>query len=499
MKIYLKYLILLLFYHTSAQVDSNYVVKFHFDEWEQGDSLTKKAKIVGVASCNDRFGNKNSAYYFYGADHSYINLGVSSNLKPKVGSISLWFRADEVVANGHGYMHNVIILTKSWEGDDFYEGYNINYSYLSKRVMGAQTYSEEGQVTIKSTDTIVMGKWYHAVLTFGNKYVCFYLDAVLQGKVARKLPPRYLVTDSVMLGNSANQKNLRFFNGCIDDVEIYQRVLSPEEVLRLYQAPNPNRYAVLKKWIWIICAIMAFVFACVLLVKARIKFVLKKEKEKTSLQLHALEQEIKMLKAQMDPHFIFNSLNTILQFIIIKENEKAELYLTKFSKLIRKLLESNTKECIRLADELDILNKYLEIEALRFDESIVLEIKLNDNIDANTLCIPHMMIQPFVENAIWHGLRLKKGEKQLRISFELINEKCLLCAIDDNGIGRSEQPKENRIEKDSSLAINFIQQRLDLMSKLNDVNYTLNIFDKKNIKGESEGTHIEIKLPIIKK
>jgi hypothetical protein len=89
-----------LFYQASAQVDSNYIVKFHFDEWEKADSLTSKVKIVGVTSCNDRFGNKNSAYYFHGTDHSYINLGVSSKLKPRVGSVSVWFRADEVVLNG---------------------------------------------------------------------------------------------------------------------------------------------------------------------------------------------------------------------------------------------------------------------------------------------------------------------------------------------------------------------------------------------------------------
>lgn len=489
----------MLFYHSFAQVDSNYVVKFHFDEWEKGDSLTNKAKIVGVTSCSDRFGNKNSAYYFHGTDHSYINLGTSRNLKPIVGSVSIWFRADEVVYNGRGYLHNVIIITKSWEGDDFFEGYNIDYSYYSKRIMSGVTNSEENQVTIKSTDTITMGKWYHAVLTFDNKDVSFYLDGVLQSRVAKKFQTRYLVTDSVMLGNSANQKNLRFFNGCIDDIEIYHRVLSPQEVLNLYNAPNPNRYAVIRKWALIILTIVAFLICLVFLVRSRIKFVIEKEKEKNAQQLHALEQQVKMLKAQMDPHFIFNSLNTILQFIITQQNNKAEIYLTKFSKLIRKLLESNLHETISLADELYILKKYLEIESLRFDELIISEINIGTNIDVENTFIPHMMIQPFVENSVWHGLLTKKGEKIIKIVFEKKDEKTLLCLIDDNGVGRTiSNCSKNEINKES-LAINFVKQRLELMSKKYQSNYSLEIIDKVNEKNESLGTRIEITIPMTNK
>jgi len=479
-----------------AQVDTNYVVKFHFDEWEQGDSLTAKAKRLGVSSSNDRFGNKNSACFFHGTEHCYVNLGTSPYLKPKAGSVSVWFRPEDFVFNGRGYMHNVIILTKSWEGDDFFEGYSIDYTYNTKQIMGAITYSEEDQIRIVSTDTIILGKWYHAVLTYDDKQVCFYLDGVFQNKVAKRSPARFLATDSVMLGNSANKKNLRFFHGSIDDVEIFHRVLSPEEVLKLYEAPNPNRYAVLKKWILIICAIIGFVLISVLLVRARIRSMLKKEKEKNRLQLYALEQEIKMLKAQMDPHFIFNSMNTILQFIITKQNDKAEIYLTKFSKLIRMLLESNTNEGISLNEELDILKKYLEIEALRFDQIINTQIEVDPGINTYETYIPHMMIQPFVENAIWHGLRLKEGDRRLKVKFKKKDEKSLFCVIDDNGIGRNKE--DNPIEKENrSLAINFIKQRLELMNKKYDGNYSLNVVDKVNERNEPLGTLVELILPII--
>lgn len=498
MKTVLKYLFAFLFYQTVAQVDTNYVVKFHFDEWEHGDSLTAKAKRVGVSSCNDRFGNRNSACFFHGTEHCYVNLGTSPYLKPKAGSVSVWFRPDEIVFNGRGYTHNVIILTKSWEGDDFFEGYSIDYSYQTKQIQGAITYSEEDQIRIVSADTIILRKWYHAVLTYNDKQVCFYLDGVLQNKVTKKSPARFLATDSVMLGNSANKKNLRFFHGSIDDVEIYHRVLSPEEVLNLYESPNPNRYVVLKKWIGIVSLVIGFVFISILLVRARIRFMLKKEEEKNRLQLHALEQEIKMLKAQMDPHFIFNSMNTILQFIITNQNSKAEIYLTKFSKLIRMLLESNTNEGISLNGELDILKKYLEIEALRFDQIIDMQLEVEHGINTYDVYIPHMMIQPFVENAIWHGLRLKEGDRTLKVKFKKKDEKSLFCVIDDNGIGRNKD--NNPIEKENrSLAINFIIQRLELMNKKYGGNYSLNVLDKVNERNEPMGTLVELILPIIPK
>src|SRR5204863_9458592 len=117
------------------------------------------------------------------------------------------------------------------------------------------------------------------------------------------------------------------------------------------------------------------------------------EKEKNQLLNNWYEQENRVLSAQMDPHFIFNSLNTIQQFIITNDNDKAQLYLSKFSRLIRKILESNTQEHITLAEEIDIIEKYLEIESLRFNNVFKYHISVDQGIDANKLKIPHFLIQ----------------------------------------------------------------------------------------------------------
>jgi hypothetical protein len=204
-------------------------------------------------------------------------------------------------------------------------------------------------------------------------------------------------------------------------------------------------------------------------------------RSKVKIRLYNLE--IKAMKAQMNPHFIFNSLNSIQHFILANENDNAYRYLTKFSKLVRKLLESNEKESLSIATEVDILTKYLEIEALRFKESFIYEIKVDSSLETYKM-IPHMMIQPFIENAIWHGLLEKKGERVLTINFELHNEKCIAVTIEDNGIGinKSKNKPKNGI-KEKSLALEFIKERLSLFSSTMDQNYSLSIHDKSDLNG----------------
>jgi LytS/YehU family sensor histidine kinase len=199
----------------------------------------------------------------------------------------------------------------------------------------------------------------------------------------------------------------------------------------------------------------------------------------------------------MNPHFVFNSLNVIQQFIITNDNEKAQLYLSKFSRLIRKLLESNTRDTINLLDEIDILEKYLEIESLRFDHVFKPVIEVENDLSSTTTFIPIMLIQPFVENAIWHGLIPQKKEKKLTVKFELLDDKTLYCTIDDNGIGRKPL-KEINPNKTRSLGIQFIQQRLELLSKIYKKNYYVRIIDKKSPTGESDGTTVVLTIPIFK-
>ncbi len=292
-------------------------------------------------------------------------------------------------------------------------------------------------------------------------------------------------------------KNKRYLQGTVDDIRIYNRVISPKEVLDLYNEPNPNKSAVILRWIVLSFLGLVIVIGVIWIIKWRVNLLVSREKEKNQLRNNWYEQENKVLTAQMDPHFIFNALNTIQQFIITNDNEKAQLYLSRFSRLLRMILESNLKDTIMLGEEIKIIEQYLEIESLRFNNVFQYNILLGKEIYPDKIFIPRYLIQPFVENAIWHGLLPKDGNKQLEISFTCVNEKTLVCTINDNGVGRGHSQEKVKREKNRSLAISFIQQRLQLMSKLQGSDYGVQIVDKVDKDNKSEGTKVIVTIPIL--
>jgi hypothetical protein len=482
-----------------AQTDTNYVLRFDFNDHQIKEANNKlPIKPVGVSLTDDRFGNKQSAIYLHGHSASYLNLGTSTLLKPKSGSISLWVNLDRRIYTGKGYDCNPIIITKNGPGYDFIGSYMIAYDSYSRRLTALTSKDSTKEVFVCSIDEALFNKWYHLAITYDDNYFSFYLNGKLQQKYAKGFETMFLKSDSVVIGNFASKKNDRWSQGTVDDIQIFHKVLNEQEIQALYEAPNPNRAAI----IW--DTILRYVFLALSVVLVSYLFVLnnkrklKREEEKFKLKSKLYEMEIKMIKAQMNPHFIFNSLNAIQQFISLKENEKAEFYLSSFSRLIRKLLENTTKENVSLSDEIDILKHYLEIESLRFNHVFNYTIEVDKKIDIITTYIPHFLIQPFVENAIWHGLLPKKGDKLLSVTFQLVTESKIICTIDDNGVGRKYKKTLQKFEKDKSLAISFIQQRLDLMNKNLGMDLNLEIIDKEDKDGNSEGTKVVLYLPIIK-
>jgi sensor histidine kinase YesM len=201
-----------------------------------------------------------------------------------------------------------------------------------------------------------------------------------------------------------------------------------------------------------------------------------------SLQL-TYENEISKLKLeslrnQMNPHFIFNALNSIKAFLVTNDKVQASHYLGKFSKLIRKILESSRSEVITLAEEMEILELYVNIENIRLEPQISFEIINKDSKTHLGLKLPALILQPFVENAIWHGLMLVKQDRKLSIELTMISDiPCII--ITDNGIGRrraNEFQKEKSIKKDS-LGLIFVQERLDYFNKKYNLNNHFEIQD----------------------
>ncbi|HEY0042708.1 MAG TPA: histidine kinase, partial [Flavisolibacter sp.] len=249
----------------------------------------------------------------------------------------------------------------------------------------------------------------------------------------------------------------------------------------------------LRWWAIVIMALSA-AFVIYLLVKRRINVI----KRKALFQQQLAELEGKALRAQMNPHFIFNSLNAIQELIVTQNIDAAYNYLSKFSKLLRLVLNNSEKSLILLSDELHMLHLYLELESLRFRNSFRYNVQVDQSVDADSLHVPPLLIQPFIENALWHGLMLKEGERSLNLLIEQQEGK-LLCTVQDNGIGRtrSSEIKAHKIGAShfESKGLKLSQQRILLLSSEGRAG-SVKIEDLYE-NGEPAGTKVFISLPLI--
>jgi len=204
------------------------------------------------------------------------------------------------------------------------------------------------------------------------------------------------------------------------------------------------------------------------------------------------------LRQQMNPHFIFNTLNSIQYYMYQHDKLATNNYLTKFASLMRKVLENSQHTAIPLRDELEALNLYLDLEMIRFKDRFDYEITVDEEIDPLLYKVPTMLIQPYVENSISHGLMPCEGKGLVKIGLKLENE-YIACTIEDNGIGReaSQENKRKREGNHNSLGTQIVTSRLDLVNALYGTSLKTVYTDLKSINGEPKGTRVEIQIPIL--
>ncbi|MCU0326312.1 MAG: histidine kinase [Spirosomaceae bacterium] len=226
---------------------------------------------------------------------------------------------------------------------------------------------------------------------------------------------------------------------------------------------------------------------------------LEEAERRIEIEQKATESELKALKSQMNPHFMFNALNSIQEQFMYGDKLKANEQMGNFTYLTRQILSVSGKKKINLSTEIEILSKYLELEKMRFTEGFNFKINLSDKIDEDYHQIPPMLIQPFVENSIKHGLLHKTGDKKLSILFDLDeSEENLICVVEDNGIGRekSAEIKSKRVQQHESFSTSATEERLRLLS--NDLK-TKDLVVYEDLKGEAGdalGTKVSIKIPL---
>lgn len=337
-----------------------------------------------------------------------------------------------------------------------------------------------------------------------SKYYHFqhnYNDITIQFSILDYLQPL-----SHAIKYRINQQDWKEVNAAIRTIELASLEAGKYEIEFKMDGQTRQekiRFEILKPWFKTWTFLLALIGVVIVLFYGIYKWQLSIQQEKNKLNLEKVQLQnslkqsmMSSIKAQMNPHFLFNALNTIQSFIMSEDKRNASIYLSKFSKLTRLILDMSEKETITLSDEIESLKLYLDLEKIRF-EQLEYVITLNSNVNAETIHIPSMIIQPYVENAIKHGLLHKKDDRKLTINIQRFNDAKLLITIDDNGIGRKRSRELNQIKNKShkSFATEANLKRLDILNQDNQ-DISIEYVDKIGASHQPIGTTVKIIIPI---
>jgi ligand-binding sensor domain-containing protein/two-component sensor histidine kinase len=254
-----------------------------------------------------------------------------------------------------------------------------------------------------------------------------------------------------------------------------------------------------KTWWFRITMAAAAILLIFILFRVRMESIRRKEAEKLTREIQLANNELKALRAQMNPHFIFNSLSSIQSFIMTKDEESALRYLNKFAKLMRMILSNSEKPSITIREEIDSLTLYLELEALRWDNKFDYTIDLDPKMETDFHKIPGMLIQPYVENAILHGVVPKEnGRGKIEISV-LQSDAFIICTIQDNGIGRKKSQALRTSSKQpahESMGMKITGERLEVLNRIHHSHLSVQITDLEDAHKNALGTKVELFIPI---
>ncbi|WP_326981562.1 histidine kinase [Chryseobacterium sp. MYb264] len=255
-----------------------------------------------------------------------------------------------------------------------------------------------------------------------------------------------------------------------------------------------------KKW-WFYLAVCSLSAALIFLYFRRQSKIMQQQiellDEKLLLEKSLRKSVLVSIKSQMNPHFFYNALNTIQAYIFTNDKKRASNYLSKFSKLTRIILEMSEKEIISLSEELVAIELYLDLERMRFSDNFTYKISIDDNIDKDEVTFPPMLLQPYIENAVKHGLLHQRGAKYLHISFEQKKD-LLYISVDDNGVGRKRAMELSAIKNKNhkSFSTQANEKRLEMLNKERSQKITVEITDQYDSDGKAAGTLVQLVIPI---
>ena len=426
------------------------------------------------------------------------------------------------------------VVTYSCDNYGYEEGFegvetNVNASFID----------DEGNLWFGTTDGLFSYNKKNVPDSSQNKPPVFYLDDVqifYQSILETEYQAAFLNNSKILLPHSSNhigfkmsalhytyQNKIRYKWKLLGTEEDWGPAI--ENNMATYSNLNPGKYTFLVKasiddnwdippvsfsfeieapyWerLWFKAL---YISASVILVLGVLFFIYRRNKqrnaaiiEKIEVEKSILELEQKALRLQMNPHFIFNVLNSIHNLIILNDSGKARYALAKFSKLMRQVLENSREKLISIDDEVETIQNYIQLEKLTTNTTFELEIEIADTIDTNEAILPPLMIQPFIENAVIHGFKGIDYQGRIHLRFYLEGEEQLVCEIEDNGIGRI-KAKSQLAQKENyhkSTALQVTQERLANLNS-NHSKSAFEIIDLTNELNQSSGTKVVIRVDI---
>ena len=227
-------------------------------------------------------------------------------------------------------------------------------------------------------------------------------------------------------------------------------------------------------------------------------FLLVLQRRKLKAEQRSVSMEQRLLRAQMNPHFIFNSLASIQNFVINENSDQASIYLSRFSQLVRNILDNSSEEYVPLEKEINTIENYLELQKVRYAGKFEYKISVDEQLDVENIMIPPMLAQPFIENAIEHGIRHRETQGHIDIRFRL-EDGMIRFEVEDNGVGRERSHEIESAHKPGhrSMATSITRDRLNTLNKKLKKKIRMEIVDLKDEAGKARGTRVEFGVPVV--
>lgn len=448
-------------------------------ELELDNKLGLAINNQNIGFAKEKLGSLNEALKFYEKSLKYNNY-IDSEIGRVIcyNSIGNIYIQKEEFKKAEAYLKDA--LSKALQIND---QYYISTSYLNLGLLQLKRQKFENSES-NLNKALEISKNFNLKSTEieASLYLSELYDKINEPEKAFSFYKNYNELDETL----TNERNLQYVNDLIIKYESEKKnnqikaLANENEIVKLKLAQN-DRTLILS----LLGAFLAFIILIILYRQRQLK---------NDKQIIKLEQE--MLRNQMNPHFIFNSLNSIKLYIINNEKENAVYYLNKFSKLIRKILVASTEKEISLEDELETMSLYVNIENIRFSNAIDYSVSIDETINPTLIKVPSLILQPFLENAIWHGLSSKSENKKIRLEVKDKNPNYVTVVITDNGIGRkaSQKIKDTKKLKRQSLGLEITNARLENFSKNYTYDYNLNIVDLYE-SDEATGTQVILNIP----